>query len=331
MKILYIYRHPDLGFSIGKVFKPIAEEMKKYAEVDSIYLPVPNYSLKGLWKNIRYAQKYCKRKEYDIIHITGTEHYLRPFLLGKKVIVTVHDLGHFLHLKGIRRWKYWLMQVAVLKFADAITCISSKTLHELQPHISIPRERVSIIPNAVDDNYTFCPKEFHTDCPTILHIGTRKSKNLRNSILALKDFKCKLRIVGKLEKTDIDLLQTHNIDYSIVHDLSDAEILQEYQKADIINFPSLYEGFGMPIIEGQAIGRLVITSDIEPMKSVAGNGAILCNPYDIHSIRSAYTKGVNDEYYRDCMIKKGIENAKHFALSDIALKYFTIYKKLFTK
>ena len=57
MKILYIYRHPDLGFSIGKVFKPIAEEMKNYADVDSIYLPIPNYSLKGLWKNIRLRKK----------------------------------------------------------------------------------------------------------------------------------------------------------------------------------------------------------------------------------------------------------------------------------
>ena len=49
MKVLYIYRHPDMGFSIGKVFRPIENEMRKHAEVDSIYLPVPNYSVKGLW------------------------------------------------------------------------------------------------------------------------------------------------------------------------------------------------------------------------------------------------------------------------------------------
>ena len=63
MKILYIYRHPDMGFSIGKVFRPIENEMKKHAEVDSIYLPVSNYSFKGMWKNIRYAQRYCKKKK----------------------------------------------------------------------------------------------------------------------------------------------------------------------------------------------------------------------------------------------------------------------------
>ena len=62
MKLLYIYRHPDLGYSIGKVFHPIENEMKKYAEVESVNLPIPNYSLKGVWKNIRFVQKHCKKE-----------------------------------------------------------------------------------------------------------------------------------------------------------------------------------------------------------------------------------------------------------------------------
>ena len=93
MRILYIYRHPDMGFSIGKVFKPIEEEMKKYAEVDSVYLPVPNYKLIGLWKNIRTALTAVHEKAYDIVHITGAEHYLIPFLPKDKLVVTLHDLG----------------------------------------------------------------------------------------------------------------------------------------------------------------------------------------------------------------------------------------------
>lgn len=95
MRILYIYRHPDMGFSIGKVFKPIEEEMKKYAEVDSLYLPVPNYSPKGLWRNIKAARNAVKRKQYDIVHITGTENYLILFLKRVRVVVTVHDIGFF--------------------------------------------------------------------------------------------------------------------------------------------------------------------------------------------------------------------------------------------
>lgn len=329
MKILYIYRHPDLGYSIGKVFNSIENEMSKYADVvDSVYLPVSNYSIRGLWANIRYVQKQLKKNNYDIVHITGTEHYLIPFLLGHKVVITVHDLGRLSNLNWIRRCRYWLMQVAVLKFANAITCISSKTFCEVLGEISIKKERMIVIPNPIDNKFNSFYKEFNFYCPTILHIGTKPNKNLSRTIIALKDIKCKLRIVGKVNKSDFDLLQVHNIDYSIVCDLSDEDILQEYKNADIINFPSYYEGFGMPIIEGQAIGRLVITSNIEPMVSVAGDGAILCNPYDIDSIRNAYLKGINDKNYRDNIIKSGIENVKNYCIASVTKQYFQLYKSV---
>lgn len=328
MKLLYIYRHPDLGFSISKVFHPIETEMRNYADVDSIYLPVSNYSFKGLWKNIRFVQKYCKQNNYDIIHITGTEHYLLPFLIGHKVVVTVHDLGRLLNLKGFRKLRYWMMQVAVLKLSKAITCISSKTFQEVQSRISLSEGALIVIPNPVDRRFAFSPKEFNTECPTILHIGTKPNKNLTRSIMALKDIKCKMRIVGRVDKSDIDLLNIHNINYSIVYDLTDDEIVQEYKNTDIINFPSYYEGFGMPIIEGQAIGRLVITSDIEPMKTVAGNGAILCNPYDVKSIRSAYLKAINDNNNREDIIKAGTENVENYRLEYITEKYLNLYKSL---
>ena len=328
MKILYIYRNSDLGYSISKVFQPIEEEMKNYSDVDSIYLPIPNYSFKGIWKNIKYVQKQCRKNKYDIIHITGTEHYLLLFLLGKKVVITVHDLGRILSLKGIRKLRYWLMQVAVLKFAQAVTCISSKTFQEVQNRISLPIGKMVVIPNPIDSQFAFSPKEFNTECPSILHIGTKPNKNLTRSIMALKDIKCKMRIVGRVDKSDIDLLNINNINYSIVSNLSDDEIIEEYQNADIINFPSYYEGFGMPIIEGQAIGRLVITSDIEPMKTVAGNGAILCNPYDIESIRKAYLKAISDSNYREDIIKAGMENVENYRLEYITEKYVSLYKSL---
>lgn len=328
MKILYVYRHPDLGYSIGKVFHPIEEKMKTYADIDSINLPISNYSFKGLWKNVRYVKKHCKNKKYDIIHITGSEHYLLPFLSRNKTVITVHDLGRLLELKGIRKFRYWLMQVAVLRFADIITCISLKTFHEVQKNISIGKGRMIVIPNPIDNKFTFFPKKFDSNCPTILHIGTNPNKNLSRSIIALKNIKCKLRIVGRIEKSDVELLKMHNINYSVVYDLSDDEILREYQNADIINFPSYYEGFGMPIIEGQAIGRLVITSDMEPMRTVAGEGAILCNPYDVESIRCAYIKALNDSDYRNGIIKQGFENVNNYRLEYITEEFYKLYTYL---
>ena len=94
MKILFIYRHPSMGFSIGKVFRPIEEEMKKYAEVDSIYMPTSQYSLNSIWQNIKTPRKAINSKKYDIVLITGKDHFLIRFLLGEKDLVTVQDLGN---------------------------------------------------------------------------------------------------------------------------------------------------------------------------------------------------------------------------------------------
>jgi len=121
-----------MGFSIGRVFRPIEMEMRKYAEVDSLYLPVPNYSAKGLWRNIMTSIKTVKSKQYDIVHITGSEHYLIPFLYGHRVVVTVHDLGFYFNDKD-KKLTYPLKHILFvfsLKFAKCVTFISKKSEDE---------------------------------------------------------------------------------------------------------------------------------------------------------------------------------------------------------
>ena len=105
---------------------------------------------------------------------------------------------------------------------------------------------------------------------------------------------------------------------------------EEWKKenADIINFPSCHEGFGMPIIEGQAVGRIVVTSNIEPMISVANNGAAICDPYNIESIRNTYIRVINDFQYRNDIILKGIDNVKKYSIETVTKQYFELYKTL---
>ena len=317
-----------MGFSIGKVFRPIEKEMRKYAEVDTVYMPVSNYSIKGLWKNIKAARNAVNGKHYNIVHITGTEHYLIPFLWGENVVVTVHDLGHLFNLKGIRKLEYLLLQVFSLRLAKAVTCISDFTVQELNKAISIADNKVYVIPNEVDSNFVFKEKIFNDIAPVILHIGTRPHKNLSRTIRALNGIRCKLHIIGDISVEDKKMLKKCKINYCALANLSDKELLDEYYKADIINFPSLHEGFGMPIIEGQAVGRIVVTSNIEPMKSVAGTGAAICNPYSVESIRDTYHKIINDPEYRNLLVRNGIENVKKYSLSSVTKQYFDLYKTL---
>ena len=326
MKVLYIYRHPNMGFSIGKVFKPIETEMKKHAEVESIYLPSDNYSIKGLWMNIKYAKAKIKERRYDIIHITGAEYYLIPFLKKNKTIVTIHDLGFYTNHKNtiLAKCKYPLW-IKSIKLARKVTFISEKSYQEAKLYLNFKTNQCCIIPNPAGKDYTFTPKAFNDKKPTILQIGTKSNKNVESTIRAIKDFPCYLRIIGSVSKGIKSLLELYNIEYSHVENITDQEIIEEYKNCDIVSFPSLYEGFGMPIIEGQSIGRVVVTSNLSPMKEVAGNSAILVNPYDIESMKQGYLKAIKEhDYY----IKLGKINVKRFNLEEITKQYYQLYLKI---
>ena len=100
------------------------------------------------------------------------------------------------------------------------------------------------------------------------------------------------------------------------------------QLADIIIFPSLYEGFGLPILEGQKAGRAVLTSFLSPMKEVAGAGACLVDPYDSESIRAGIKKIIDDAGYRADIINRGFENIHQYEVQQIADQYLGLYSAI---
>lgn len=128
-----------------------------------------------------------------------------------------------------------------------------------------------------------------------------------------------------LSKEDTLLLENNQINYSSCANISDEELLEEYRKCDIVNFPSLYEGFGMPIIEGQATGRVVVTSNLSPMKDVADGSAVLVDPTDVNSIREGYKEAiVKSSFY----IEKGKENVVRFSIGTVTKQYFKLIKAI---
>jgi len=326
MKIKYFFRHPKVGHSIHRVYRTLLQELDKTLDISSYDVPNLGSMPIDLIKNNNYT--YSKRKKNAIHHVTGHIHDVMLALIGVKSVLTIHDLVFLDNVKNpIKRcykWLFWLY--LPIKIADKVVCISNQTKQNILSKIKA--NNLVVIHNAVDPIFVYSAKIFNTQKPTILHIGTGWNKNLEMTIEALEEINCHLRIIGKLNEKQLLLLNKFKVDYSIAFNLTDEEIQQEYVKCDIVNFPSIYEGFGMPVIEGQQTGRVVVTSKIEPLIEVAGDAVVFVTPDDLNSLKKAYLEVIKNSVYREKLIKLGLKNAERFSVKEIALQYIDLYKNI---
>ena len=123
-------------------------------------------------------------------------------------------------------------------------------------------------------------------------------------------------------------LERAGVNFSSSKNLSNEEIMDKYRSADILSLVSTYEGFGMPIVEANAVGRVAVTSNILSMPEVAGNAAHLVDPFDVAAIRQGILKVIEDDAYREKLISNGFVNRKRFDVKQIATQYTEIYRSL---
>ncbi len=284
------------------------------------------YDSRGLFK--RLANMWFARKNRgDINHITGDIHFLAFGLPRKKTILTIHDCGTVLRLKGLRLliftllWMKWPCQ-----WVSRISVISEKTRQDVLKLTGVNEEKISIIPNYIHKRFT--PQAYSTgiEFSNILHIGTARHKNWIRLAQIMNGYPCTVTIIGRLKKEEILFLEKENLNYIHKYDLSEEELLEEYRKTHLVYFASTFEGFGMPILEAQSIGRPVITSNISPMKEVAGEGAALVNPYIQSEIRNKMINILLDVDMRNDLIQQGFENVKRFTPEVVAKEYMGLYE-----
>ena len=322
--IIQIHRAVGVNYSIEHVFEIVNEKLQRQWHIDKVVLPYAYVRPIGLMKNILYARRMCK----GLVHIVGEVHYIACFVSGQ-AIITIHDLSLIDFNRGFKRFFfYWLWYYFPLRRAKYVTCISETVKNQLINRFPFVRNKICSIYDPLDPMYSFLEKPFNKQEPVILHIGTAKNKNLERVVQALKGIHCCLHIIGRKVKFYEQLLKESGLSYVYRSNLSDEEMLKEYENADIISFPSLYEGFGMPIIEGQAVGRVVLTSNLNPMREIAGGAAVLVNPYSVVDIRNAFLMLINDDKLRNELIKKGIKNAARFNAEHIAIEYSVLYDKI---
>ncbi len=323
MKIIFIFRKSGSGKSIENIFDVIHSELIKNHRVIKFYA---SSRLLFLYDVIRLWSYKA-----DIYHITGDVNYFSIFLNKNKTLLTIHDIGNYLYgLVGIKKYLYkkiWLEWP--LKNVSFVTVVSENTKKNIQEHLKNITKDVVVIPNCYDPLFIKSTHNFNFTIPRILQIGTAPYKNVPRLICALKGIKCILIIIGFLTDEIKQALNNTKVIYENYINVSKIELIYHYQNADIVSFVSLSEGFGMPIIEAQAFGKPLITSNLAPMSKVAGHGACLVDPTSVKEINKSLKKLINDDIYRAEIIENGLHNAENYKSETISKLYLSLYIKMY--
>lgn len=329
VQVSYFVRHPVKGaYSVENVFESIKSRLP--ANILATWY-TNQYLSTGIWGRLADALRATKLQG-DVNHVTGDVHYLTYFLNRGRTILTILDCIALQRARGLKFWLLWLLWFWLPeKRCTAITVISESTRQQLIAYLGCRPEKIKVIHCNISDEFKAAPKEFNISCPRILHIGTKENKNLERHVMALVGIDCVLVVIGTLTNSQKKILTECNIQYENLVNLSQSELVDQYRSSDLLLFVSTYEGFGLPIVEAQAIGRPVITSNLWSMPEVAGSAACLVDPMDVNSIRSGVKRVLEDSLYRESLIQMGWKNVTRFRTSNIANEYAQLYKSIYEK
>lgn len=287
--------------------------------------------------------------QLDLYHAIN---HIFPKFKHIPMIATIHDAATFRHHKlcnpKFRGLKNWVLKTTAKRATHYIT-ISHSMIPELVTYWKIPEKKISVVYQGIDpswhnkaneENKLAIKSHYHLPNNYFLFVGRfQPRKNLVNIINAYfkltekEKRQCHLVLVGGFLWKDDEIAQCINkaIQSSYVHclqniPLSDLQIIYQSGKAFI--FPSLYEGFGIPILEAFASNIPLITSNISACPEIAGDAALLVDPYSVEEIYLSMKAILNDETLSKELILKGQQRVKEFTWEKCAEKTMHIYKNV---
>lgn len=315
----------------------------------------PNFKIIPLKSRNRFAwnfwtlPRHLRKNPVDIYHTQ----YIVPWFVPRKIkiITVIHDISFNFFPRLIRFADLFFLKTLIpisIRRADKVIGVSEFTQREIIKYYKINPEKTAFVHNSVDDDsfnkkysaeeLEAVRKKYHLPKKFILYIGTlQPRKNLPRLIEAYAQAKKELDSETKLVLGGI---RGHNFDEQIDAEIKKSGLEKEiifpgyidtkdkpavFQLADVFCFPSLYEGFGIPILEAMAAGTPVIASDIPPHRETAGEAAEFFDPRDKDELAQKIVSVCQDTELKNTLIEKGRIQVKKFSWKNNAQKMLAIY------
>jgi len=235
-------------------------------------------------------------------------------------VLTVHDLAILRYPEAFPRWHALYGKAGlrrVLRAADAIVAVSEFTKREVAALVDVPAERIRVVPNGVDALFT--PDGPAAEGSYVLAVATLEPrKNLDRVVQAARLAGVELRVVGARGWGGVEVS-------GWAGEIPDAELAELYRGARCVLYSSLYEGFGLPVLEAMACGTPVVTSRGTAMEEVAGGAAVLVDPREIASIADGIAEA---EARREELVPLGFARSSDFTWGRAADGVEALWKEL---
>lgn len=339
-----LLRHLPAAAPRGDFLAFVGKGVETPPGVEQMQAPIPTSAAPAriVWEHLGFPLA-ASRARLHLIH--GTVNVL-PEVTRQSSVVTVHDLSFLRHPDRLSRQRKLYLDWAVARSARRATrviAVSGSTRNDLVELLRIREDKISVVPLGVDASFT--PRAPSNDRPRvlngrpfILHVGTLEPrKNIDVLVRAFAELRTKRGVPHALA-----LVGARGWDYRSVFDLVDGLRLREhvhfadyvspadlplwYTDADLFAFPSVYEGFGLPVLEAMACGLPVVTTDSSSLRELAVDAALLVEPGSSEALEEAMGRILEDRALRDRLRAKGLARAADFTWEETARQTAYVYE-----